>query len=191
MTVRVKEHSREPIKMHTTSQSPRDADLMLRISTPPRVGRILRNGKMSYEFSVQDLETGLIFYEHIGRETGLRGDIDHFNLTLLNETKAWIREGRRYEGTYLYVFLPLKFWSKMLWKLNLKFLFFCWLRKEWRGKSFSFKRLGVWVRACRGSIGCLMVGFAWLPVVCERLMLYLSPFISEALPVRFILSKLF
>lgn len=116
MTVRVKEHSREPIKMHATSQSPRDADLMLRISTPPRVGRILRNGKMSYEFSVQDLETGLIFYEHIGRETGLRGDIDHFNLTLLNETKAWIREGRRYEGTFLYVYLPAKFWSKVLLK---------------------------------------------------------------------------
>ena len=102
--------------MYTTSQSPRDADLMLRISTPPRVGRILRNGKMSYEFSVQDLETGLIFYEHIGRETGLRGDIDHFNLTLLNETKAWIREGRRYEGTFLYVFLRSKFWSKVLLK---------------------------------------------------------------------------
>ena len=36
-----------------------------------------------------------------------------------------------------------------------------------------------------------MVGVAWLPVVCERLMLYLSPFIVEALPVRFAFSKLF
>lgn len=98
MTVRVKEHSREAIKIHTTSQSPRDADIILRIATPPRVGRILRHGKMSYEFSVQDLEAGLIFYEHTGRETGLNGDMDHFNLTLLNDTEAWIREGRRYEG---------------------------------------------------------------------------------------------
>ena len=85
--------------MHTTSQSPRDADIILRIASPPRVGRILRDGKTSDEFSVQDLEAGLIFYEHIGRETGLRGDVDRFNLTLLNETDAWIREGRRYEGT--------------------------------------------------------------------------------------------
>ena len=98
MTVRVKEHSQEPIKIRTASQSPRDADIILRIATPPRVGRILRNGKMSYEFSVQDLEAGVIVYEHIGRETGLQGDMDHFNLTLLNETEAWIREGRRYEG---------------------------------------------------------------------------------------------
>lgn len=150
MTVRVKEHSREPIKMHTTSQSPRDADLMLRISTPPRVGRILRNGKMSYEFSVQDLETGLIFYEHIGRETGLRGDIDHFNLTLLNETKAWIREGRRYEGTYLYVFLPLKFWSKMLWKLNLKFLFFLLAEEGMKRKTFFFQTAGSMGSSVRG-----------------------------------------
>lgn len=99
MTVRVKEHSREPIKMHTTSQSPHDVDIILRIATPPRVGRILRDGKTSDEFSVQDLEAGHIFYEHIGRETGLKGDVDRFNLTLLNETDTWIREGRRYEGT--------------------------------------------------------------------------------------------
>ena len=98
MTVRVKEHSREAIKMHATSQSPRDRDIILRIATPPRVGRILRDGKTSHEFSVQDLEAGLIFYEHTGRETGLRGDMDHFNLTVLNETDSWIREGRRYEG---------------------------------------------------------------------------------------------
>ena len=98
MTVTVKEHSRQAIKIHASSQSPRDTDIILRIASPPRVGRILRAGKMSYEFSVQDLEAGLIFYEHIGRETGLRGDTDHFNLTLLNDTETWIREGRRYEG---------------------------------------------------------------------------------------------
>lgn len=98
MTVTVKEHSREAIKIHTNSQSSRDTEIILRIASPPRVGRILRDGKMSYEFSVQDLEAGLIFYEHIGRETGLEGDVDHFNLTLLNDTETWIREGRRYEG---------------------------------------------------------------------------------------------
>lgn len=84
--------------MHTTSQTRDDPEIRLRIATPPRVGRILREGKSSNVFSVQDLERGLIFYEHTGRETGLRGDIDHFNLTLLNETEAWIREGRSYEG---------------------------------------------------------------------------------------------
>ena len=90
--------------MHKTSQGPHDADIRLRIETPPRVGRILREGKTSHEFTVQDLENGLIFYEHTGRETGLRGDLDHFNLTLLNETETWIREGRRYEGkSYPYI----------------------------------------------------------------------------------------
>lgn len=98
MTVTVKEHSRKAIKIHTTSQRLRDTEIILRIASPPRVGRILRDGKMSYEFSVQDLEAGLIFYEHIGRETGLHGDVDRFNMTLLNDTETWIREGRRYEG---------------------------------------------------------------------------------------------
>ena len=54
---------------------------------------------------MQDLESGLVFYEHTGRETGLQGDMDHFNLTLLNNTKTWIREGRRYKGSdrrYIY-----------------------------------------------------------------------------------------
>lgn len=105
MTVTVKEHSRKAIKIHTTSQTPRDTEIILRIASPPRVGRILRNGKMSYEFSVQDLEAGLIVYEHIGRETGLHGDVDRFNMTLLNDTETWIREGRRYEGIYLKVSL--------------------------------------------------------------------------------------
>lgn len=98
MTVTVKENSREAIKIHSSSQSPRDTEIILRIASPPRVGRILRDGKVSYEFSVQDLEAGVVYYEHIGRETGLQGDVDHFNMTLLNDTETWIREGRRYEG---------------------------------------------------------------------------------------------
>lgn len=98
MTVTVKENSREAIKIHSSSQSPRDTEIILRIASPPRVGRILRDGKVSYEFSVQDLEAGVVYYEHIGKETGLQGDVDHFNMTLLNDTETWIREGRRYEG---------------------------------------------------------------------------------------------
>lgn len=99
MTVTVKENSREAIKIHSSSQSPRDTEIILRIASPPRVGRILRDGKVSYEFSVQDLEAGVVYYEHIGRETGLQGDVDYFNMTLLNDTETWIREGRRYEGS--------------------------------------------------------------------------------------------
>lgn len=58
-------------------------------------------------------------------------------------------------------------------------------------KKFFFQTAGSMGSSVWGSLGCLMVGFAWLPVVCERLMLYLSPFIFEALPVRFTFSKLF
>ena len=39
-------------------------------------------------------------------------------------------------------------------------------------KKFFFQTAGSMGSSLRGSIGCLMVGFAWLPVVCEKLMLY-------------------
>ena len=56
-------------------------------------------------------------------------------------------------------------------------------------KKFFFQTAGSMGSSLRGVHR--LFGFAWLPVVCEKLMLYLSPFIFEALPVRFTFSKLF
>ena len=98
MRLKVEERSREVIRIAGMPNDARDKLLVLRVSTPPRVGRIMRGGAPVAKISVQDLKQGLVYYEHTGKETGLQVDHDLFNLTLSNQSDVWIMAGNRYKG---------------------------------------------------------------------------------------------
>ena len=63
----------------------------------------MTKGVLHGEFSVHDLEMGRVMYQHTGGETGLKGDEDHFNLTLANLSSTWIMAGKLYRGKKIYV----------------------------------------------------------------------------------------
>ena len=60
---------------------------------------MVRDGRPVSDVSVQDLKQGSVYYEHTGRETGLKEDYDLFNLTLSNQSDVWIMAGNQYKGT--------------------------------------------------------------------------------------------
>lgn len=100
ITLSVKERSRGTLKFPCCLELPqsRETKTALKITTPPRVGRLLLNNKTSSKFLVDDVVSGRVTYEHTGDETGISGDKDQFDMVFVNT--SMIVEGRKYHCKY-------------------------------------------------------------------------------------------
>lgn len=97
ISLSVKEQSREALHLPCCLDMPNNRKMKsaMKITTPPRVGRLLLNNKTSSKFMVDDVISGRVSYEHTGDETGFLGDRDQFDIAFVSE--SMIMAGRLYD----------------------------------------------------------------------------------------------
>ncbi|EDO40454.1 predicted protein [Nematostella vectensis] len=100
-----RENSQELIKLPNMSSI--ENNTVLLVTSPPRLGRIMRHGYEATKFNIRDLDSGMVSYQHTGGETGPGGGVDHFNLSCVDQSVMVMDDKRYHAVTAMALILPV------------------------------------------------------------------------------------